>query len=105
MRKWTQKKEEQNKKVDFFFPTDPNRLKESIRFVRIRLGDPDPCAVILSLTLTESLVKNCGHYVHLEIATESFMSTLESLYKVSFLQFFSTCKTKKYSTYSMNLYQ
>ncbi|RLN72058.1 hypothetical protein BBJ28_00019922 [Nothophytophthora sp. Chile5] len=57
-------------------------LKESIRYLRLRLGDPSSHVIILALTLTESLVKNCGDLVHLEIATEAFMNEMESLYRV-----------------------
>jgi hypothetical protein len=57
-------------------------LKESVRYLKLRLGDPSSRVVILVLTLTESLVKNCGDLVHQEIATESFMSEMEDLYRV-----------------------
>lgn len=56
-------------------------LKESIRYLRIRLADPSPRVVILALTLTEAVVKNCGALVHAEIATESFMHQMEALHK------------------------
>ncbi|KAF4324330.1 hypothetical protein BBO99_00003234 [Phytophthora kernoviae] len=56
-------------------------LKESIRYLRLRLGDPSSRVVILALTLTESIVKNCGDLVHQEIATETFMGEMEELYK------------------------
>lgn len=59
------------------------RLKESIRYLRLRLGDASPRVVILALTLTEAVVKNCGHLVHLEISAEPFMNELEALHKVS----------------------
>jgi hypothetical protein len=63
-------------------------LRESIRSLRIRLEDPSSRVVILALILTESIVKNCGHFAHLEIGTESFLHQFELLYKVSF-RFFS----------------
>ncbi|EGZ04842.1 hypothetical protein PHYSODRAFT_353259 [Phytophthora sojae] len=56
-------------------------LKESIRYLKLRLGDPSSRVVILALTLTESIVKNCGDLVHQEIATEPFMSEMEALYR------------------------
>ncbi|KAI9914848.1 hypothetical protein PsorP6_007559 [Peronosclerospora sorghi] len=56
-------------------------LKESIRYLKLRLGDPSSCVVILALTLTESIVKNCGDLVHQEIASEPFMSEMEALYR------------------------
>ncbi|CEG42300.1 hypothetical protein, variant 1 [Plasmopara halstedii] len=56
-------------------------LKESIRYLRLRLGDPSSRVVILALTLTESIVKNCGDLVHQEIATEQFMSEMEELHR------------------------
>lgn len=59
------------------------RLKESIRYLRLRLGDASPRVVILALTLTEAVVKNCGHLVHLEISSEPFMHELEALHKAS----------------------
>ncbi|TMW64423.1 hypothetical protein Poli38472_013045 [Pythium oligandrum] len=59
-----------------------NVLKESIRYLRLRLGDPSTRIVLLALTLTEALVKNCNRYVHKEIASEAFMGEMESLYKV-----------------------
>ncbi|KAE8884431.1 hypothetical protein PF005_g16455 [Phytophthora fragariae] len=55
-------------------------LKESIRYLKLRLGDPSARVIILALTLTESIVKNCGDLVHQEIATEPFMSEMEALY-------------------------
>lgn len=58
------------------------RLKESIRYLRLRLGDASARVVILALTLTEAVVKNCGHLVHLEISAEPFMHELEALHKV-----------------------
>lgn len=58
-------------------------MKESIRYLRLRLGDPSARTVILALTLTEAVVKNCGPLVHAEIATESFMTELEDLHRVS----------------------
>lgn len=59
-----------------------DRLKESVRYLRLRLIDPSSRVVILALTLTEAVVKNCGHLVHLEIATEAFMDELEDLHRV-----------------------
>ncbi|KAG7395959.1 gamma adaptin ear containing, arf binding protein [Phytophthora boehmeriae] len=56
-------------------------LKESIRSLRLRLGDPSSRVVILALTLTEAIVKNCGDLVHQEIATEAFMGEMEELYR------------------------
>ncbi|KAG3030507.1 hypothetical protein PC120_g3702 [Phytophthora cactorum] len=56
-------------------------LKESIRYLKLRLGDPSSRVVILALTLTESIVKNCGDLVHQEIATEQFMGEMETLYR------------------------
>ena len=58
------------------------RLKESIRYLKLRLGDPSPRVVVLALTLTESIVKNCGELVHQEIASEPFMTEMEALYRV-----------------------
>ncbi|KAF4037417.1 VHS domain-containing protein [Phytophthora infestans] len=56
-------------------------LKESIRYLKLRLGDPSSRVVILALTLTESIVKNCGDLVHQEIATEQYMGEMEALYR------------------------
>ncbi|CAI5746644.1 unnamed protein product [Peronospora destructor] len=56
-------------------------LKESVRYLRLRLGDPSSRVVILALTLTESIVKNCGDLVHQEIASESFLREMEALYR------------------------
>ncbi|CAI5717941.1 unnamed protein product [Hyaloperonospora brassicae] len=57
-------------------------LKESIRYLKLRLGDPSSRVVVLALTLTESIVKNCGDLVHQEIASEPFMTEMEALYRV-----------------------
>ncbi|CAH0488549.1 unnamed protein product [Peronospora farinosa] len=57
-------------------------LKESVRYLRLRLGDPSSRVVVLALTLTESIVKNCGDLVHQEIASESFMNEMEALYRI-----------------------
>ncbi|KAF1795830.1 VHS subgroup [Phytophthora cactorum] len=45
-------------------------LKESIRYLKLRLGDP-----------SSLIVKNCGDLVHQEIATEQFMGEMETLYR------------------------
>jgi hypothetical protein len=45
--------------------------------------DPSPRVVVLALTLTESIVKNCGPLVLAEVASEGFMSEMEALHKVS----------------------
>ncbi|GLE00691.1 hypothetical protein PINS_up009479 [Pythium insidiosum] len=62
--------------------SNKNVVKEGVRYLRLRLGDPSPRVVLLALTLTEALVKNCNRFVHKEIAGEAFMSEMESVYKV-----------------------
>ena len=57
-------------------------VKEAIRYLRLRLGDPEPRTILLALTLTEALVKNCGARVHKETGSMAFMNTMEGLYKV-----------------------
>ncbi|KAJ0401627.1 hypothetical protein P43SY_006006 [Pythium insidiosum] len=62
--------------------SNKNVIKEGVRYLRLRLGDPSPRVALLALTLTEALVKNCNRFVHKEIAGEAFMSEMESVYKV-----------------------
>jgi hypothetical protein len=57
-------------------------VKEAIRFLRLRLGDPSPRVVLLALSLSEALMNNCNKFVHKELGSEAFMSEMETLYKV-----------------------
>lgn len=59
------------------------RLTEVIRILRKRLGSPNLRTLNASLTLAETLVKNCGAPVHREVGSERFMAAVAKIARVS----------------------
>ncbi|CAM9387133.1 unnamed protein product [Ascophyllum nodosum] len=58
---------------------DPVILSEVIRVVRKRLGSNNIRVLSVSLTLAETLVKNCDTHVQREIASERFMAAMSRI--------------------------
>jgi len=54
-------------------------LKEFVRQVRKKLQSRSLKSVSYALTLTETIVKNCGSRVHREVGTQKFMAQMEKL--------------------------
>lgn len=54
-----------------------------IRILRKRLGSPNLRTLNASLTLAETLVKNCGAPVHREVGSERFMAAVAKIARVS----------------------
>eukprot|EP00619_Florenciella_sp_RCC1007_P017934 CAMPEP_0205943426 /NCGR_PEP_ID=MMETSP1325-20131115/60448_1 /ASSEMBLY_ACC=CAM_ASM_000708 /TAXON_ID=236786 /ORGANISM="Florenciella sp., Strain RCC1007" /LENGTH=216 /DNA_ID=CAMNT_0053314235 /DNA_START=17 /DNA_END=663 /DNA_ORIENTATION=- len=51
-------------------------LSEAVRLVRKRIQHKNPRVVMTSLTLTETLVKNCHTAFHKQVATKKFMDSM-----------------------------
>ncbi|KAG8381861.1 hypothetical protein BUALT_Bualt05G0016800 [Buddleja alternifolia] len=47
---------------------DPAQAKDVVRGIKKRLGSRNPKAQLLALTLLETIVKNCGDIVHMQVA-------------------------------------
>ena len=58
------------------------RLTEVIRVLRKKLGSGNLRVLSVSLTLAETLVKNCGDPVHREVASERFMVAMAKIARV-----------------------
>ena len=54
-----------------------------VRVLRKKLGSGNLRVLSVSLTLAETLVKNCGDPVHREVASERFMAAMAKIARVS----------------------
>ncbi|CAI9782340.1 unnamed protein product [Fraxinus pennsylvanica] len=61
---------------------DPSRLaKDVVKALKRRLQHKNPKVQLLALTLLEMIVKNCGDYVHLQIAERSILQEMVKIVK------------------------
>ena len=54
-------------------------IKDAMRSISKRLKTTNVSVQVLTLTLLEALVKNCGPELHLQVATREFMGELQQL--------------------------
>ena len=57
----------------------PEDMKDAVRSLRARLKTKNVAVQMLALTLLETLVKNCGPELHLQVATRDIMGELQQL--------------------------
>ncbi|KAH9300168.1 hypothetical protein KI387_011751, partial [Taxus chinensis] len=57
------------------------QAKDVVKAVKKRLGNRNPKIQLLSLTLLETLIKNCGEYVHLQVADRDVLHEMVKLVK------------------------
>ncbi|GLJ29508.1 hypothetical protein SUGI_0581680 [Cryptomeria japonica] len=60
---------------------DPGQAKDVVKAVKKRLGNKNPKIQLLSLTLLETLIKNCGEYVHMQVADRDVLHEMVKLVK------------------------
>ncbi|XP_076950131.1 TOM1-like protein 9 [Bidens hawaiensis] len=60
---------------------DPVQAKDVIKGIKKQLGNKKPKVQLLALTLLESIVKNCGDIVHLQVAERSLLSDMVKIVK------------------------
>nr|XP_043610007.1 TOM1-like protein 9 [Erigeron canadensis] len=60
---------------------DPVQAKDVIKGIKRRLGSKNPKVQLLALTLLETLVKNCGDYVHLQVAERNVLTDMVKIVK------------------------
>eukprot|EP01018_Ginkgo_biloba_P001181 Gb_13955 [translate_table: standard] len=61
--------------------SDPGQAKDVIKAVKKRLGNKNPKIQLLALTLLETLIKNCGDCVHLQVAERAVLHEMVKLVK------------------------
>lgn len=71
--------------------------RHALNSIKKKLQGPNPYTAAYALLVLESMVKNCGHLVHDEVATREFMLELKDLVKNS--------KTEKVSSKILELLQ
>lgn len=59
----------------------PGQAKEVIKAVKKRLQHKSPQVQFLALTLLETMVKNCGDYVHFQIAEKNILGEMVKIVK------------------------
>lgn len=59
----------------------PGQAREVIKAVKKRLQHKSPQVQILALTLLETMVKNCGEYVHFQIAEKNILGEMVKIVK------------------------
>lgn len=62
--------------------------KDIVRSVKKRLLHKNPKVHLLSLTLLETMVKNCGDYVHFQIADRNVLQEMVKIVKKKVVLFF-----------------
>lgn len=60
---------------------DPGQAKDVVKAVKKRLANKNPKIQLLSLTLLETLIKNCGEYVHMQVADRDVLHEMVKLVK------------------------
>ncbi|XP_024357861.1 TOM1-like protein 9 [Physcomitrium patens] len=60
---------------------DPSQAKEIVKALKKRLGNKNPQVQLLALTVLETLIKNCGDYVHQQVAEKDVLHELVKLVK------------------------
>ncbi|TYI71548.1 hypothetical protein E1A91_D08G303300v1 [Gossypium mustelinum] len=56
--------------------SDPVQAKDVMRGIKKRLGNKNPKVQLLTLTLLETIVKNCGDIVHMHVAERDVLSDM-----------------------------
>eukprot|EP00250_Pteridium_aquilinum_P009373 c18627_g1_i1 orf=455-2626(-) len=60
---------------------DPGLAKDSIKAVKKRLGNKNPKVQLLTLTVLETLIKNCGDVVHHQVAAKDVLHEMVKIAK------------------------
>eukprot|EP00850_Spirogloea_muscicola_P009820 SM000056S17938 [mRNA] locus=s56:241113:246286:+ [translate_table: standard] len=60
---------------------DPTHTREVMKMLRRRLTNRNPKVQLLALTVLETMVKNCGDYVHMQVAEKDILHEMVRLVK------------------------
>ncbi|KAA8525285.1 hypothetical protein F0562_007140 [Nyssa sinensis] len=60
---------------------DPGQAKDVVKGIKKRLGSKNPKVQLLALTLLETIVKNCGHIVHMHVAEKDLLHDMVKIVK------------------------
>ncbi|KAI3687089.1 hypothetical protein L1987_80780 [Smallanthus sonchifolius] len=60
---------------------DPARAKDVVKGIKKRLGSKNPKAQLLALTLLETIMKNCGDFVHMHVAERDVLHEMVKIVK------------------------
>eukprot|EP00850_Spirogloea_muscicola_P011168 SM000068S20600 [mRNA] locus=s68:470735:477400:+ [translate_table: standard] len=60
---------------------DPTHTREVMKLLRRRLTNRNPKVQLLALTVLETMVKNCGDYVHMQVAEKEILHEMVRLVK------------------------
>uniref|UniRef100_A0A0D6QUS4 VHS domain-containing protein n=1 Tax=Araucaria cunninghamii TaxID=56994 RepID=A0A0D6QUS4_ARACU len=60
---------------------EPGQAKEVIKTIKKRIVNKNPKIQFLALTLLETLIKNCGDYVHLQVAERDVLHEMVKIVK------------------------
>ncbi|XP_076908544.1 TOM1-like protein 9 isoform X1 [Bidens hawaiensis] len=73
---------------------DPVQAKDVVKGIKKRLGSKNPKVQLLALTLLETIVKNCGDFVHMHVAEKDLLHDMVKIVKkkasITFLKFNSS---------------
>ncbi|KAI3826088.1 hypothetical protein L1987_00130 [Smallanthus sonchifolius] len=60
---------------------DPVQVKDVVKGIKKRLGSKNPKVQLLALTLLETIVKNCGDFVHMHVAERDLLHDMIKIVK------------------------
>ncbi|KAK9058861.1 hypothetical protein SSX86_023705 [Deinandra increscens subsp. villosa] len=60
---------------------DPVQAKDVVKGIKKRLGSRNPKVQLLALTLLETIVKNCGDFVHMHVAERDLLHDMVKIVK------------------------
>nr|XP_043640048.1 TOM1-like protein 9 isoform X2 [Erigeron canadensis] len=60
---------------------DPAQAKDVVKGIKKRLGSKNPKAQLLALTLLETIMKNCGDFVHMHVAERDLLHEMVKIVK------------------------
>ncbi|KAL4194002.1 hypothetical protein AMTRI_Chr05g66580 [Amborella trichopoda] len=60
---------------------DPGQAKDVVRGIKKRMGSKNPKVQLLALTLLETLIKNCGDIVHMQVAEKDLLHEMVKIVK------------------------
>lgn len=60
---------------------DPSQAKDVVKSIKKRIGHKNSKIQLLSLTLLETLIKNCGDFVHMHVAERDILHEMVKIVK------------------------